>query len=154
MELKRVVVTGLGAITPLGNDPKTYWDNLVQGVSGAAPITRFDTTDFKTKFACEVKGFDVQDFLHRRDARRMDLFTQYAVVSSMQAISDAGIVAEGIEVEDESGLTRINPDRAGVIWGSGVGGFQSFMDEAKNFYQGDGTPRFSPPRPRWQPHCR
>ena len=144
MELKRVVVTGLGAITPLGNDPKTYWDNLVRGVSGAAPITRFDTTDFKTKFACEVKGFDVQDFLHRRDARRMDLFTQYAVVSSMQAISDAGIVAEGIEVEDESGLTRINPDRAGVIWGSGVGGFQSFMDEAKNFYQGDGTPRFSP----------
>lgn len=144
MELKRVVVTGLGAITPLGNDPKAYWDNLVRGVSGAAPITRFDTTNFKTKFACEVKGFDAQEFIHRKDARRMDLFTQYAVVSSMQAIRDAGIVAEGIEVEDESGLTRINPDRAGVIWGSGVGGFQSFMDEAKNFYHGDGTPRFSP----------
>ena len=142
MELKRVVVTGLGAITPLGNDPKTYWDNLIQGVSGAAPITRFDPSNFKTKFACEVKGFDAQDFIHRREARRMDLFTQYAVVSSMQALDDAGIVAEGIE--DESGKTRINPDRAGVIWGSGVGGFQSFMDEAKNFYLGDGTPRFSP----------
>ena len=144
MELKRVVVTGLGAVTPLGNDLKTYWDNLIQGVSGAAPITRFDTTNFKTKFACEVKDFDVQEYIHRKDARKMDLFTQYAVVSSMQAIQDAGIVAEGIEVEDESGLTRIDPDRAGVIWGSGVGGFQSFMDEAKNFYLGDGTPRFSP----------
>ena len=144
MELKRVVVTGLGAVTPLGNDLKTYWDNLIQGVSGAAPITRFDTTNFKTKFACEVKDFDVQEYIHRKDARKMDLFTQYAVVSSMQAIQDAGIVAEGIEVEDESGLTRIDPDRAGVIWGSGVGGFQSFMDEAKNFYFGDGTPRFSP----------
>ena len=144
MELKRVVVTGLGAVTPLGNNPKTYWDNLIQGVSGAAPITRFDTTNFKTKFACEVKDFDVQEYIHRKDARKMDLFTQYAVVSSMQAIQDAGIVAEGIEVEGESGLTRIDPDRAGVIWGSGVGGFQSFMDEAKNFYLGDGTPRFSP----------
>ena len=144
MELKRVVVTGLGAITPLGNDTKTYWENLIQGVSGAAPITRFDTTNFKTKFACEVKGFDAQEFIHRRDARRMDLFTQYAVVSSMQALDDAGVIAEGIEVDDESGKTRINPDRAGVIWGSGVGGFQSFMDEAKNFFQGDGSPRFSP----------
>ena len=144
MELRRVVVTGLGALTPLGNDPKAYWENLVQGVSGADLITRFDATNFKTTFACEVKGFDAQDFLPRRDARRMDLFTQYAVVSSMQALKDAGIVAEGIEVEDDSDLTRIDPDRAGVIWGSGVGGFQSFMDEAKNFYQGDGTPRFSP----------
>ena len=144
MELKRVVVTGLGAITPLGNDTKTYWKNLIQGVSGAAPITRFDTTNFKTKFACEVKGFDVQEFIHRRDARRMDLFTQYAVVSSMQALDDAGVIAEGIEVDDELGKTRINPDRAGVIWGSGVGGFQSFMDEAKNFFKGDGSPRFSP----------
>ena len=124
MELKRVVVTGLGAVTPLGNDPTSYWDNLIQGVSGAAPITRFDTTNFKTKFACEVKNFDVQEYIHRKDARKMDLFTQYAVVSSMQAIQDAGIVAEGIEVEDESGLTLIDPDRAGVIWGSGVGGFK------------------------------
>lgn len=144
MELKRVVVTGLGAITPLGNDPQTYWDNLIAGVSGAGPITRFDPTDFKTQFACEVKGFDVTEFIHRRDARRMDLFTQYAVVSSQQALNDAGVIAEGLEEEGSESKTRINPDRAGVIWGSGVGGFQSFMDEAKNFYQGDGTPRFSP----------
>jgi 3-oxoacyl-[acyl-carrier-protein] synthase II len=144
MELKRVVVTGLGAITPLGNDPQTYWDNLIAGVSGAGPITRFDPTDFKTQFACEVKGFDVTEFIHRRDARRMDLFTQYAVVSSQQALNDAGVIAEGVEEEGSESKTRINPDRAGVIWGSGVGGFQSFMDEAKNFYQGDGTPRFSP----------
>jgi len=151
MELKRVVVTGLGAITPLGNDPTTYWNNLIQGVSGAAPITRFDTSNFKTQFACEVKGFVAEDFLHRRDARRMDLFTQYAVVSAKQALDDAGIVAEnrvGEEGSEEaaanSGKTVIDPDRAGVIWGSGVGGFQTFMDEAKNFYQGDGTPRFSP----------
>ena len=144
MELKRVVVTGLGAITPLGNDPQTYRDNLIAGVSGAGPITRFDPTDFKTQFACEVKGFDVTAFIHRRDARRMDLFTQYAVVSSQQALNDAGVIAEGVEEEGSESKTRINPDRAGVIWGSGVGGFQSFMDEAKNFYQGDGTPRFSP----------
>lgn len=144
MELNRVVVTGLGALTPLGNDPQTYWDNLIAGVSGAGPITRFDPTNFKTQFACEVKGFDATEFIHRRDARRMDLFTQYAVVSAMQAINDAGIIAEGIEEEGAESKTRINPDRAGVIWGSGVGGFQSFMDEAKNFYQGDGTPRFSP----------
>jgi len=151
MELKRVVVTGLGAITPLGNDPTTYWNNLIQGVSGAAPITRFDTSNFKTQFACEVKGFVAEDFLHRRDARRMDLFTQYAVVSAKQALDDAGIVAEnrvGEEGSEEaaanSGKTVIDPDRAGVIWGSGVGGFKSFMDEAKNFYQGDGTPKFSP----------
>ena len=144
MELNRVVVTGLGALTPLGNDPQTYWDNLIAGVSGAGPITRFDPTNFKTQFACEVKDFDATEFIHRRDARRMDLFTQYAVVSAMQAINDAGIIAEGIEEEGAESKTRINPDRAGVIWGSGVGGFQSFMDESKNFYQGDGTPRFSP----------
>jgi len=151
MELKRVVVTGLGAITPLGNDTTTYWNNLIQGVSGAAPITRFDASKFKTQFACEVKGFVAEDFLHRRDARRMDLFTQYAVVSAKQALDDAGIVAEtrvgeegSEEAAENAGKTVINPDRAGVIWGSGVGGFQSFMDEAKNFYGGDGTPRFSP----------
>ena len=151
MELKRVVVTGLGAITPLGNDPTTYWNNLIQGVSGAAPITRFDASKFKTRFACEVKGFVAEDFLPRRDARRMDLFTQYALVSAKQALDDAGIVAEsrvGEEGSEEANAnadkTVIDPDRAGVIWGSGVGGFKSFMDEAKNFYGGDGTPRFSP----------
>jgi len=151
MELKRVVITGLGALTPLGNDPESYWKNLVQGVSGAAEITRFDASKFKTTFACEVKGFNAQDHIHRREARRMDLFTQYAVVSSRQALDDAGLVGEGVDAEEGSdealsnaGKFKVNSDRAGVIWGSGVGGFQSFMDEAKNYYQGDGTPRFSP----------
>ncbi|MBT5147487.1 MAG: beta-ketoacyl-ACP synthase II [Flavobacteriales bacterium] len=142
MELKRVVVTGLGALTPLGNDPETFWKNLVRGVSGAAEITRFDSSKFKTRFACEVKGFNVLDHIHRREARRMDLFTQFAVVSSQQALKDAGLIAKGFEGEGEEG--NIDPDRAGVIWGCGIGGFQSFMDEAKNFHDGDGTPKFSP----------
>ena len=142
MELKRVVVTGLGALTPLGNDPETFWKNLVRGVSGAAEITRFDSSKFKTRFACEVKGFNVLDYIHRREARRMDLFTQFAVVSSQQALKDAGLVAMGFEGEGEEG--NVDPDRAGVIWGCGIGGFQSFMDEAKNFHDGDGTPKFSP----------
>jgi 3-oxoacyl-[acyl-carrier-protein] synthase II len=142
MELKRVVVTGLGALTPLGNDPETFWKNLVRGVSGAAEITRFDPTKFKTQFACEVKGFNVLDHIHRREARRMDLFTQFAVVSSDQALKDAGLIAKGFEGEEEEG--NVDPDRAGVVWGCGIGGFQSFMDEAKNFHDGDGTPKFSP----------
>ena len=142
MELKRVVVTGLGALTPLGNDPETFWKNLVRGVSGAAEITRFDPSKFKTQFACEVKNFNVLDHIHRREARRMDLFTQFAVVSSDQALKDAGLIAKGFEGEGEEG--NVDPDRAGVVWGCGIGGFQSFMDEAKNFYQGDGTPKFSP----------
>jgi 3-oxoacyl-[acyl-carrier-protein] synthase II len=140
MELKRVVVTGLGALTPLGNDPETFWKNLVRGVSGAAEITRFDPTKFKTQFACEVKGFNVLDHIHRREARRMDLFTQFAVVSSDQALKDAGLIAKGFEGEEGN----VDPDRAGVVWGCGIGGFQSFMDEAKNFHDGDGTPKFSP----------
>ena len=144
MELKRVVVTGLGALTPLGNNPEIFWDNLVRGVSGADEITRFDASKFKTRFACEVKGFDVLEHIHRRDARRMDLFTQFAVVSSQQALKDAGLVAQGYETEGEEGKGNLNPDRAGVIWGCGIGGFQSFMDEAKNFHDGDGTPKFSP----------
>jgi len=151
MELKRVVVTGLGALTPLGNDPETYWENLVLGKSGASEITRFDASKFKTQFACEVKGFNVQDHIHRREARRMDLFTQYAVVSARQALNDAGIVAEGFvgdegskEALEYAGKHKVDPDRAGVVWGSGVGGFESFMNEAKNYYHGDGTPRFSP----------
>jgi 3-oxoacyl-[acyl-carrier-protein] synthase II len=135
MELKRVVVTGLGAITPLGNDVQTYWNGLVNGVSGAALTTKFDTEKFKTKFSCEVKNFEVTDFLDRRDARRMDLFTQYAVVSADEAIADAGIDGEN---------PPVNHDRVGVIWGSGIGGFQTFMNEVKNFNEGDGTPRFSP----------
>ena len=144
MELKRVVVTGLGALTPLGNDPETFWKNLVRGVSGAAEITRFDSSKFKTRFACEVKGFNVLDYIHRREARRMDLFTQFAVVSSQQALKDAGLIAIGFEGEGEEEEGNVDPDRAGVIWGCGIGGFQSFMDEAKNFHDGDGTPKFSP----------
>ncbi|MEC8113343.1 MAG: beta-ketoacyl-ACP synthase II [Bacteroidota bacterium] len=135
MELRRVAVTGLGALTPLGNDVSTFWANLVQGVSGAAPITRFDATNFKTQFACEVKDFDPSEWIHRKDSRKMDLFTQYAVVTAEMALKDAGLsVEEG----------NLDPDRAGVIWGSGIGGFQTFMNEARNFYTGDGIPRFSP----------
>lgn len=135
MELRRVAVTGLGALTPLGNDVSTFWANLVQGTSGAAPITRFDASKFKTQFACEVKGFDASEWIHRKDSRKMDLFTQYAVVTAEMALNDAGLsVEEG----------NLDPDRAGVIWGSGIGGFQTFMTEARNFYTGDGTPRFSP----------
>jgi 3-oxoacyl-[acyl-carrier-protein] synthase II len=135
MELKRVVVTGLGAITPLGNDIPTYWKGLVNGVSGAAPITKFDATNFKTQFACEVKDWDVSEFLDRKASRKMDLFTQYAVVCSDQALEDAGLAGED---------SPVNPDRAGVIWGSGIGGFQTFMNEALNFHRSEGIPRFSP----------
>lgn len=135
MELKRVVVTGLGAITPLGNDVASYWQGLVNGVSGAAPITKFNAEKFKTQFACEVKGFDALEFIDRKDARKMDLFSQYAVVSADEALQDAGLAGEEAPV---------NHDRVGVIWGSGIGGFQTFMNEAQNFHGGDGTPRFSP----------
>jgi len=135
MELKRVVVTGLGAITPLGNDVASYWNGLVNGVSGADLITKFDSEKFKTRFACEVKGFDALEFMDRRDARKMDLFSQYAVVSADEALQDAGLTVEEVPV---------NHDRVGVIWGSGIGGFQTFMNEAQNFHAGDGTPRFSP----------
>jgi 3-oxoacyl-[acyl-carrier-protein] synthase II len=135
MELKRVVVTGLGAITPIGNDVSAYWEALKKGVSGAAPITKFNAEKFKTQFACEVKEFDVLEFIDRKEARKMDLFTQYAIVSSDEALEDAGL----------SGDDRpLNQDRVGVIWGSGIGGFQTFMNEAQNFHAGDGTPRFSP----------
>ena len=135
MELKRVVVTGLGAITPLGNDVASYWQGLVNGVSGAAPITKFNAEKFKTQFACEVKGFDALEFIDRKDARKMDLFSQYAVVSADEALQDAGLAGEE---------ATVNHDRVGVIWGSGIGGFQTFMNEAQNFHGGDGTPRFSP----------
>jgi len=135
VELRRVAVTGLGALTPLGNDVDTFWANLVQGVSGAARITRFDPENFKTQFACEVKDFDPTPWMDRKDHRKMDLFTQYAVVTAEMALKDAGLSVEA---------GTLDPDRAGVIWGSGIGGFQTFMNEAKNFYTGDGTPRFSP----------
>ena len=135
MELKRVVVTGLGAITPLGNTVGSFWSGLVSGASGAARITKFDPENFKTQFACEVKDFDVSVFIDRKEARKMDLFAQYAVVSSDEALRDAGLAdgPEGLDV-----------DRVGVIWGSGIGGFQTFMNEARDFYQGGSIPRFSP----------
>lgn len=133
MELKRVVITGLGALTPIGNTVEEYWDGLVNGKSGAARITRFDPSKFKTQFACEVKGFNPLDFFDRKEARKMDLFSQYAMVVADEALKNAGLVENGP-----------NPDRAGVIWGSGIGGLKTFQEECMSFGQGDGTPRFNP----------
>jgi 3-oxoacyl-[acyl-carrier-protein] synthase II len=133
MELRRVVVTGLGALTPIGNNISEYWDALVSGKSGAAPITYFDTEKFKTKFACEIKNFDPTNFIDRKDARKMDKFTQYAMVASDEAIADAKL-----------NLDTINKLRVGVIWGAGIGGLETFQDEVLNFAAGDGTPRFNP----------
>ena len=133
MELKRVVITGLGALTPIGNTVDEYWNSLVNGVSGAAPITHFDASKFKTQFACELKNFNVQDHLDRKEARKLDQFSQYAMVSTAEAMADSGI-----------DLEKINLDRAGVIWGSGIGGLKTFQDEAANFASGDGTPRYNP----------
>lgn len=134
MQLKRVVVTGLGALTPLGNDVDTYWSNLLKGVSGAGPITRFNPEHFKTKFACEVKGYDPLDYFDRKEVRKMDLFTQYAMVSATQAMEDSGL-----------DLEKLNKRRAGVIWGSGIGGLKTFQDEVDNFISaGTGIPRFNP----------
>lgn len=133
MELKRVVVTGLGALTPIGNTVTEYWENLLKGTSGAAPIKQFDASKFKTQFACEVKNFNVEDFIDRKEARKLDQFSQYAMVSATEAMAD-------------SGLMDANPnlDRIGVIWGSGIGGLKTFQDEAQNFFAGDGTPKFNP----------
>ena len=133
MELKRVVVTGLGALTPIGNTKDEYWDALLKGKSGAAPITYFDTEKFKTKFACELKNFNVTDFINRKDARKMDRFTQYAMVASDEAIADSKL-----------NLDTINKLRVGVIWGAGIGGLETFQNEVLNFAAGDGTPRFNP----------
>mmetsp|Transcript_17784 Transcript_17784/g.20559 ORF Transcript_17784/g.20559 Transcript_17784/m.20559 type:complete len:418 (+) Transcript_17784:303-1556(+) len=133
MQLKRVVVTGLGALTPIGNNIEEYWNALINGVSGAAPITHFDAAKFKTRFACELKNFTVTDFINRKDARKMDKFTQYAMVASDEAIADANL-----------NLDEINKLRVGVIWGAGIGGLETFQNEAINFGAGDGTPRFNP----------
>ncbi|RLD28498.1 MAG: beta-ketoacyl-[acyl-carrier-protein] synthase II [Bacteroidetes bacterium] len=133
MELKRVVVTGLGALTPIGNTKDEYWESLISGKSGAAPITHFDTEKFKTKFACEIKNFNVTDFLNRKDARKMDKFAQYAMVASDEAIADANL-----------NLDEVNKLRVGVIWGAGIGGLETFQTEFLNFAEGDGTPRFNP----------
>ncbi len=133
MEFKRVVVTGLGALTPIGNNVNDYWNSLVNGVSGAAPITRFDTTNFKTKFACEVKDFKVTDHLDRKEARRMDPFTQYAMVAAEEAMNDANF-----------DLDSINLDKAGVIMGAGIGGLTVFQEEVSGFIKGEGIPRYNP----------
>lgn len=133
MELKRVVVTGLGALTPIGKTVPEYWDGLINGVSGAAPITRFDTEKFKTKFACEVKNFVAEDYLEKKEARKIDPFVQYALVSTAEAVKDAGLDFE-----------KLNTNRIGVIWGSGIGGLKTFLDEIMEFSKGDGTPRLNP----------
>ena len=133
MELRRVVVTGLGAITPLGNSLKEYWEGLIGGKSGAAPIQRFDASKFKTRFACEVKNFDPANYFDRKEARKMDSFVHFAIGSTDEAIKDAGIDP-----------AKVNPDRTGVIWGAGIGGLRTFQEEVSNFAKGDGTPRFNP----------
>ncbi|NIK72781.1 3-oxoacyl-[acyl-carrier-protein] synthase II [Thermonema lapsum] len=133
MKVRRVVVTGIGALTPIGNTAPAYWEGLVKGVSGAAPITRFDASKFKTRFACEVKGFDPLDFIEKREVRRMDAFSHYAIASAEEAIKDAGLVPE-----------RLDLDRVGVIWGSGIGGLLSFQEEVRNYVEGGGEPRFNP----------
>jgi 3-oxoacyl-[acyl-carrier-protein] synthase II len=133
MELKRVVVTGLGAITPIGNTKDEFWEGLIGGKSGAAPITYFDTEKFKTKFACEIKNFEATDFLDRKEARKMDKFAQYAMVAADEAIADAKL-----------NLDEVNKLRVGVIWGAGIGGLETFQEEVLNFASGDGSPRFNP----------
>lgn len=133
MELKRVVVTGIGALTPIGNNLNDYWSGLINGVSGADFIKGFDASKFKTRFACELKDFDPTNFMDRKEARKIDRYTQTALVASDQAVKDAGIT-----------MDNINPERVGVIFASGIGGLTTFQEEVINFAKGDGTPRFSP----------
>jgi len=133
MELKRVVVTGMGALTPLGNNINVYWDHLINGVSGADPITLFNASKFKTRFACEIKEFEPTNFLDRKEARKIDRFTQIALVASDQAVMDAGISKENVDA-----------NRTGVVFASGIGGLITFQEEVMNFAKGDGTPRFNP----------
>lgn len=133
MELKRVVVTGLGALTPIGNTKDEFWEGLISGKSGAAPITYYDAEKFKTKFACELKNFNATDFFDRKEARKMDRFAQYAMVAADEAIEDAKL-----------NLDEVDKLRVGVIWGAGIGGLETFQNEVLNFAAGDGTPRFNP----------
>jgi 3-oxoacyl-[acyl-carrier-protein] synthase II len=133
MQLKRVVVTGLGAVTPLGNSVNDYWNNLINGVSGAAPITRFDASKFKTRFACEVKGFNPEDYFDKKEARKLDAYSWYGIAASVQAVADSGLDGENIDKNE-----------VGVIWGSGIGGLDTFQNETFAFAKGDGTPRFNP----------
>jgi 3-oxoacyl-[acyl-carrier-protein] synthase II len=133
MELKRVVVTGLGAVTPLGNNVKDYWEGLINGVSGASLITRFNAENFKTKFACEVKNFNPEDYFDRKEVRKYDLFTIFALVAADEAVKDAGF-----------DLETVNKDKVGVIFGSGIGGFNTFLSEVGDYFRGNGIPRFNP----------
>ena len=133
MTLKRVVVTGLGALTPLGNSPQAYWEGLVSGVSGAALITKFDASKFRTKFACEVKGFSPEQYIEKKEVRKIDIFSHYAIATAEEAILDSKV-----------DLEKLNRNRCGVIWGSGIGGLKTFLDEVSDFARGDGTPRYNP----------
>ena len=133
MELKRVVVTGIGALTPLGRSHKEYWDGLRNGVSGAAPIQQFDASNFKTKFACEISGYSPSDYFDRKEQRKLDQFSQYALITSEEAMNDSGIDVE-----------QMDPLRIGVVWGSGIGGLKTFQDEVSAFATGNGVPRFNP----------
>ena len=133
MKLKRVVVTGLGALTPIGNNIEEYWEGLVNGKSGCGPITYFDAEKFKTKFACELKNYTATDYFDRKEARKLDKFAQYALVASEEAIKDSAF-----------DMAKVDKFRIGVIWGAGIGGIQTFQDEVTNFNNGDGTPRFNP----------
>jgi 3-oxoacyl-[acyl-carrier-protein] synthase II len=133
MEKRRVVVTGMGALTPIGNTVSEYWEGLKNGVSGAAPITLFDASQFKTQFACEVKNFNPSDFMHPKEARKMDRFTQFALVVADEAVLDSGL-----------NLDHVDLNRFGVIWGAGIGGLKTFQDEVTEFNKGSGIPRFNP----------
>ena len=133
MKNRRVVITGVGALTPIGNNLQDYWENLIKGVSGAAPITRFNAKEFKTQFACEVKNFNPTDFLERKESRKLDIFSQYALVVADEAVKQSNL-----------NFKEINSDRAGVVWGSGIGGMFTFFNESSNFALGNGTPRFNP----------
>ena len=133
MELKRVVVTGLGAFTPIGKTVEEFWKNLIDGVSGAGPITRFDATKFKTRFACEIKNYDPGLYFDRKEAKKMDAYAQYAMIAADEAIKSSGL-----------DLSTINLDKAGVIIASGIGGIDTFLQECRSFVLGDGTPKISP----------
>jgi 3-oxoacyl-[acyl-carrier-protein] synthase II len=133
MQLKRVVVTGMGALTPIGNTLDAYWEGLKNGKSGSAPVTYYDTEKFKVKFACELKNYDPENYFDRKEARKLDRFAQYALIASDEAIADSGI-----------NLDLVDKFRVGVIWGAGIGGLETFQNEVMNFAQGDGTPRFNP----------
>ena len=133
MELKRVVITGLGTINPIGNNISEFWDSLSNGVSGAAPITRFDASKFRTQFACEVKDYVPTDHFDRKEVRKLDRFSQFAIIAADEAVVDGGITSDNVD-----------PKRVGVIWGAGIGGLETFFEEDKNFVEGDGTPRYNP----------